>query len=242
MNRLLSLALVLLLAVPAFAQDADSTMTDRKGVNGKAESMAAMTSPQALAVQLAQYGRATDDAQALATAAQLLLDHPAAPLDGEVDTETMTETMDDGGPVGDKADDSVSDFTAVALLAEAAALAEADSPLAGLIEDLQAQAAQPVPYGRVGGSLLGVYRVSAYGTNTHYLSFRGGQRATIAITGDHDSDLDFYLYDENGNLVASDTDYTDVGYFSFRPLWTGPFRLRVRNLGNVYNEYVLSTN
>ncbi|MEO0855620.1 MAG: hypothetical protein AAFY55_02060, partial [Bacteroidota bacterium] len=70
MNRLLSLALVLLLAVPAFAQDADSTMTDRKGVNGKVEPMAAMTSPQALAVQLAQYGRATDDAQALATAAQ----------------------------------------------------------------------------------------------------------------------------------------------------------------------------
>ncbi|MEM6784877.1 MAG: hypothetical protein AAF624_14240 [Bacteroidota bacterium] len=236
MTRLLSLAFVLLLAAPALAQETDSTMVDRKGVNGKAETTATMTSPQALAAQLAQYGRANGDAQALATAARLLLDHPADPLEGETDTEAM----DDAGAVGEKGDESDA-FTVEALLADAADLAEADSPLAGVIAGLQSRAALGEK-GRVGGSLLGVYRVPAYSTNTHYLSFRGGQRATISITGDHDTDLDFYLYDENGNLVASDTDYTDVGYFSFRPLWTGPFRLRIRNLGRVYNEYVLSTN
>ncbi|MEM9997407.1 MAG: hypothetical protein AAF809_06865, partial [Bacteroidota bacterium] len=114
MTRLLTLSLVCLLALPAFAQE--DAMIDRKGVNGKAETDAGMNA-YALATQLAQYGRMNDDAQALATAAQILLDNPAGEIEAEMDTEAMA---DDGAAMGDKAEADMMDLSATALLAEAA--------------------------------------------------------------------------------------------------------------------------
>ena len=50
------------------------------------------------------------------------------------------------------------------------------------------------------------------------------------------------MYDENGNLVDSDSDYTDNCVCTFTPRWTGYFKIRVVNRGGVYNNYVLRTN
>ena len=54
---------------------------------------------------------------------------------------------------------------------------------------------------------------------------------------DGDTDLDLYVYDENGILIASDTDSTETCVVRFWPKWTGAFRIEVRNLGTVYNRY-----
>jgi hypothetical protein len=52
----------------------------------------------------------------------------------------------------------------------------------------------------------------------------------------------FAVYDENGNLIASDTDYTDDCYVRFYPRWTGVFRIKIVNRGGVYNNYAIVTN
>ncbi|MCA9300636.1 MAG: hypothetical protein KDA28_16320 [Phycisphaerales bacterium] len=83
-------------------------------------------------------------------------------------------------------------------------------------------------------------RVDARSTDAWRLRLQAGETSTIVVHGDGDTDLDAYLYDENGNLVASDTDGTDLCVLEVSPRWTGQFRLEIRNLGGVFNEYVLT--
>ena len=48
-----------------------------------------------------------------------------------------------------------------------------------------------------------------------------------------------FVYDENGNLIDSDTDSTDVCVCSWTPRWTGYFSIKIRNYGNVRNYYTM---
>jgi hypothetical protein len=62
----------------------------------------------------------------------------------------------------------------------------------------------------------------------------------ITVDGDGDTDLDLYVYDLQGNLLAVDNDYTDycIGQFF---LSQGRYvRIQIRNLGDVWNEYLLT--
>lgn len=85
-------------------------------------------------------------------------------------------------------------------------------------------------------------RVEAHSRDTYSIDFRGGETAVITVSGDGDTDLDLYVYDENGNLVADDTDFTDECIVAWTPAWSGEFTVVVKNLGSVYNAYTLATN
>ena len=98
------------------------------------------------------------------------------------------------------------------------------------------------PKGRRGGAAVTYDRVLARSTDIYRIVFRGRELAEVCVVGDGDTDLDLYIYDENGNLVCSDTDYTDRNYCSWTPRWTGPFEIEIENLGGVYNRYRLATN
>ena len=84
--------------------------------------------------------------------------------------------------------------------------------------------------------------VRAHATDVYHVVFRRGQQAHVGISGDGDTDLDLFIYDENSNLICSRTGPTDDEDCYFNPRWTGPFTIKVRNLGGVYNEYMLLTN
>jgi len=58
-------------------------------------------------------------------------------------------------------------------------------------------------------------------------SLSGGQRYKIALTGPWSADFDLAVYDENGNLVAKDTDSSSDGTVYITPRWTGPFYIKV---------------
>jgi hypothetical protein len=92
------------------------------------------------------------------------------------------------------------------------------------------------------GPQFDVKRAPANGSVTYTVDFVGGEPARINLRGDGDTDLDLYVYDENGNLVGSDVGPTDRATVAWSPRWTGPFTIRVVNLGNVYNEYRITTN
>lgn len=80
-------------------------------------------------------------------------------------------------------------------------------------------------------------RVLAHGSRTHYLDV-GRRDDFITVEGDGDTDLDCWVYDESNRLVDSDTDSTDYCVLSTPGM--GRHRLVIRNLGAIYNDYVVS--
>lgn len=97
-----------------------------------------------------------------------------------------------------------------------------------------AQAAVAGPWG---GTQTGVHRVNAWSEDAFNVSFRGGEYASVTVIGDHDTDLDLYVYDESGRMIASDDDDTDVCITRFYVPRGGSYRIEVDNRGSVWNEY-----
>jgi len=79
--------------------------------------------------------------------------------------------------------------------------------------------------------------VRARTTDVWEFRFYGDEAAAVVVRGDGTTDLDLYVYDENGNLIASDTDASDYCIASWTPKWTGRFTIKIVNLGYVWNEY-----
>ena len=79
--------------------------------------------------------------------------------------------------------------------------------------------------------------VKANTTDVWTVTLKAGVRYTVRVCGDGDTDLDLFVYDENGNLIDSDDDSLDLCYCHVTPKWTGTFKIKVKNLGDVYNDY-----
>jgi hypothetical protein len=90
----------------------------------------------------------------------------------------------------------------------------------------------------------GVYNkiCPAYGKTVIHERYFGGETARLALVGDGDTDLDIYVYDAFGNLVASGTGLNDREVVSFFPRVTGNYRIEIINRGGVYNRFALATN
>jgi len=85
-------------------------------------------------------------------------------------------------------------------------------------------------------------RVGARSTKTYEIGFTAGEPALLTIIGDRDTDLDIYVYDQHGNLVASDTDRSDWTALTWVPKRNGIYTIKIKNLGGVYNSYRMRTN
>ena len=81
--------------------------------------------------------------------------------------------------------------------------------------------------------------VSAHDSDSWTITLVKDEYTLITVIGDGDTDLDIYLYDENGNLIDKDIDDSDNCVVEVTPKWSGKFTLKVKNLGNVYNNYTL---
>jgi len=214
---------------------------DKKGKTNSADK--GKTTPAAQAVQdlalaysLIDYGRKHKSPAALITAARILGTVPTSKLKAEATTEKSSEAGKPGKKSASTADNSPS-----ALLGEAKRLSRNDPHVTALAEQA-ADAIAEKSRGAVGGPKIKRTSVSSFSVDRYHISFRGGQVARILLRGDHDTDLDLYVYDENGHLIVSDTDRTDTCYVRWYPRWTGPFTIRVRNRGRVYNRYTVVTN
>lgn len=75
--------------------------------------------------------------------------------------------------------------------------------------------------------------------SNYTVNFIGGQLAEVLVSGEGWADLDVYVYDQWGNLVAYDTDYSDQCYTSFVPQFTGEFTIQVVNRGNYSNPFTI---
>jgi hypothetical protein len=76
----------------------------------------------------------------------------------------------------------------------------------------------------------------------HTVEFRGGEPAVVYVSGDGDSDLDVFVYDPAGQLVASAVGPRDECVVRWTPGRQAAFRIEVRNVGAASNWYWMATN
>lgn len=180
-----------------------------------------------LASQLAKYGYSNASALALIQAADLFATIGKQDLGAE--------SIEHGEGASSSKEDNIS-FEVEDLLKEAESLIDGDNTYTDLIAKVRAS---HKTRGIIGGRRSGVFKVQANATDVFHYKFYANSRATVIVSGDGDTDLDLYVYDANGNLIASDIDYSDDCVCVWTPAWTGSFSIKVKNRGNVYNRYAI---
>lgn len=225
------------MAVAIFAANAqEQTGTNAAPVDEKAEVPEAVEMLQ-VAGQLVKYGYAQQSALPLIQAVEI---YQAYTGSKDIEDPTKATEANEGAPAGaagEKGESAVS-FDVQKLLADATEYSDNDPNYLAIIETLKNSGSR----GATSNYDVHYDRVEAYSTDTYRIRFRGGERACVVVSGDGDTDLDLYIYDENGNLVASDTDYTDDCVCVWNPRWTGPFTIKIVNRGRVFNRYALAVN
>ena len=219
-------------AVAVAVSFAAAATTDKKGTNRGVQT----TPPSASAIAadnirtaaaLVRYGDANKDASALIVAARMVKDA------GGKD-EPLTRTAGTAGEPkagGDRLD-------AESILKRAREYAGGRADLIAMADEVAKSGSR----GAAGGPKFHRDVIGARRTDTYRVAFRGGESARIVVSGDGDSDLDLYVYDENGNLVCKDDDDTDDMVCGWNPRWTGQFRIEIKNRGGIANAYRLVTN
>lgn len=235
----LGIALTMGATALALAQD-EAAADGQAGANLSAEvpkgdaEAASPVASAALALQLYEWGKANDDAFSVIAAARILAslgeDLEAASAAGELEPEA------EAGPQPEAKEGDAAVPEPATMLAEARALASGDARLVALIDE--AESVQSRAFVRPDQIVAGLTTVDAFSEDAwRWRTALGGQVAEVAISGDGDTDLDLFIYDENGYLVCSSTLYGDTEYCSWIPKWTGQFRIVVKNYGPVYNAY-----
>jgi hypothetical protein len=226
-----------------------STMGDAKQPNrsqekGKEGSSAAVSLLDQ-AGQLVRYARENESPIAMLTAVQIIRS-----VKVQEGSERLAKKQSEAQKDSDQAKEVKKGATAPPtfdtqkLLAEARSWAKSDTHVKALI-DTEASKAKSSSAGTLGATEGPVVHIDAVGPrriDTYTVTFRGGQVARVAAIGDGDTDLDLYIYDENGQEVVRDTDSSDNCVVQWTPKWTGEFRVKVVNLGYEANAYMLMTN
>jgi hypothetical protein len=218
----------------ALAMSAAYAQEKKKAAASNADRKATASSPQVDAVQtartadaLAKYGDARKDALALIVAAKMLR---------EVGSQELKAPKTSTGTAS-KAADKPDARTPDALLQRARALAGDRKDLLALADDV----AKAGGRGASGGPKSTRTVVNSQGTDQFRISFDAGQPAMVAISGDGDSRLDLFVYDENGNRICSQVGPGDDAACRWTPSWSGSFTIRVVNYG-IANQYRIWTN
>lgn len=198
---------------------------DAKGAKASSASATAVEAIAA-AEAMVRYGDAAKDPLALIAAAKVL--KATAGADSKAERT--------GGKAGDAKNKP--DTTSVdAILARAKGLANGRQDIIALADDVAKEGTR----GAIDGPGIARTVVRSREVDSFRVVFRGGEPARVYVKGDGDSDLDLYIYDQYGNRICSDVDGTDEMYCAWMPRETGPFTIRVRNLG-IANQYVIRHN
>lgn len=194
-------------------------------------------SPEMTALQtaagLAKYGYANYSATALVEAAKIFSETQTQPMGIEAE-RGKTQTIEPK--------DNVVSFDPAQLLADAKRFAGKDKVVLAYVKQVEKSLSSGPTRGAVGGPKGQYDRVYGKDVNSYQVKFWASELAEVCVSGDGDTDLDLYVYDANGNLIGSDTDYTDECVVRWVPAWTGTFIIKVVNRGALYNNFAIWTN
>ena len=198
----------------------------KRGTSPRTEGVA----QAALADQIARHADRTKDVLAMIAAARLL---------GQVSPRTVKLEMKTEGAAKPAAGGEPSrDTTVAGMLARAKQYAGGRNDLNGVIEEVTNFVAK----GREDGPARVVGRIQGGTSDIYTITLNGNEPAMAAITGEGLTDLDLFVEDDKGNQICRSTSAVDDEICRWTPRWNGVFRVRVRNIGNVQNEYRLWTN
>ena len=225
----------LILAVFVSAGFAFGQQTKTTTEKAPSKDMAAIN----LAKDMAQMGYDTKQPLYLVTAAQTLIDHPINSDFTKLHNATKIEDSK-----GKATEAKENQLTPKKLLADAKTMANGDANILAVITATEAKipAETAATRGALGGPASWNGTVFADSDKTIYASFKKGQLAEITIQGDGKSDLDLYVYDEDGNLVTSDNGKYDECYVSWTPKQTLAYKIVIKNGGTTDNECMLVSN
>lgn len=227
MKKILFILSIITVAFSGMAQKVE----DKPEVKGEtSESLAAVK----LANQILRYGYENKSTLALLDALQIFSENPTQAFMASKEGEAVDESKADGKKA------KVS-FDYESVLADAKAFADGDPNLLALIDNIDAEA-KGAQRGNINGPSRDYAAVNGKSYMDYTASFVANQLAEVLVSGDGDTDLDLYVYDSNGNLIVSDTDYSDDCYVRWVPAWTGRYTIRIVNRGPVYNRFVILTN
>ncbi len=91
--------------------------------------------------------------------------------------------------------------------------------------------------GTVEASVRGGDRLRGNHYQDNDVTLYAGTTYRIELDGDGSTDLDIFIFDDNGNCVARDVSSSDDAVVFVRPLWDATFKIRVKNLGRRSNLY-----
>lgn len=215
------------LSTSALAQAANAPAPDKKGENVARDAQRPddLTVRQLhLAEELAAYGRQNKDALSLVVAAQIRKAVPVKFVDRK--PENGDDASVAKAPEGDSVD---------AWLKEAREVSKNDKTIVALADEVKASATK----GRVGGGVVSYGQITGNTTHNVRMSFHGGRFAEVALAGVSSPLFVLEIRDENGNMICRDA---APAYCSFNPIWTGPFTVKVVNVGRGLAHYKLATN
>jgi hypothetical protein len=80
------------------------------------------------------------------------------------------------------------------------------------------------------------------GGDTYRIVFAGMEPAIVGLEGDGTTNLDLFVFDQDGTLICKADSPRDSEVCNWFPERTAEFRVEVRNLGSSGNQYRLWTN
>ena len=93
-----------------------------------------------------------------------------------------------------------------------------------------------------GKRALGYVKIEGGGNFVHREKFRGGERACVIATGDHDPvvNLGLFIYDAQDRLVAQDEGPGDYVAVIWYPPRDAVYKIKVHNTGEQFNKCWIS--
>ena len=192
-----------------------------------------------LANRLAAYGLAQRDVLALITAAGLMQRWP-----GQAVSRTPVAVRGARGEStppstpGAAAKPAVHPRSAAGLLAQARQWAQGRADLLALIDDVAHQQWR----GPTEGPRIHSRVATAHATDVYREQFKGGEPAVVMISGDGDSNLDLYVYNDRGTRLCASERLDDIEVCRWQPQGAGPFVIQIVNRGPGDNQYVMRSN
>ena len=89
-------------------------------------------------------------------------------------------------------------------------------------------------------SVASLFSVAGFHSRVHTYRVSAGECAQIILDGDDDTDLDLFVYDASGRLIASGTSYSDYEVLYVNAHVNTTMTVKVVNRGSVLNAYDLT--
>jgi len=182
-----------------------------------------------MAERLARYGDQMKDPLALITAAR---------IKQETGERAARHDVKSTGGVDSANKPARLDTSVKAMLSRARALAGGRADLIALANEVETSRTR----GRSEGPHVATTVIRGNALNALPLQFEGGKLAVVGISGDGSTDLDLFIFDEQGKPICVSESDKDDEICRFTPPATGSFRVEVRNLGKIANQYLFVSN